>query len=189
MYGNSARAPFTEDDPAVEPISPYGASKRAAELVAHSFHHLTGLPTTILRLFTVYGPRQRPGMAIHRFTRKVLAGESIPLFGDGATKRDYTFVSDIVDGILACLALGSGLATVNLGGAHPVSLKELVELIAKVCDRPARVEHHPPQPGDVELTCADISRAGRVLGFCPRVGLLQGLERFVHWFKEQTVAV
>lgn len=184
VYGNSAHTPFTEDDPAVEPVSPYGASKRAAELAAHAIGRLNGVSVTALRLFTVYGPRQRPEMAIHRFVRMIHAGEPIPVFGDGSMARDYTFVEDIVDGIVRALAPREPVDVLNLGGAHPVRLSELIEKVSRACGRPVRIDRRPEQPGDVRATSADISRAARAIGFAPRVGLDEGLERFVAWYRE-----
>jgi UDP-glucuronate 4-epimerase len=184
VYGNSARAPFSETEPAVDPVSPYGASKRAAELVANSIGRLNGVAVTSLRLFTVYGPRQRPEMAIHRFVRMILAGEAIPVFGDGSMARDYTFVEDIVDGIVGALAPREPVDVLNLGGAHPVRLSELIEKVSHACGRPARIDRRPEQPGDVRATSADISRAARAIGFAPKVDLDEGLRRFVAWYRE-----
>lgn len=184
VYGNSERTPFSEDDPAVDPVSPYGASKRSAELVARSYAKLSDIGIAMMRLFTVYGPRQRPEMAIHHFVRSILRGEEIPVYGDGSTARDYTYISDIVEGIVAALECESHLETFNLGGAHPVALSELIEKVSRACGREAKIRRLPAQAGDVLATSANISHAGKVLGFVPRVSLEQGLERFVAWYRE-----
>ena len=170
---------------AMVPVSPYGASKRAAELLAQTYRSLTPMGITILRLFTVYGPRQRPEMAIHQFTRLIMSGQPVPLFGDGKMARDYTFVSDIVDGITASLSLTSGIDVLNLGGAHPVQLLELVSTIAEACGREAKIEYKPEQAGDVQATCADVQRAAERIGYRPRVALKEGIGRFVEWYREK----
>jgi len=183
VYGNSSRIPFSEADPCVQPVSPYAASKRAAELLCYTYHNLTGLKVVILRLFTVYGPRQRPEMAIHRFIRLITAGEPVPMYGDGHMKRDYTYVGDIVDGIVATLSSRLGLETLNLGGSSPVSLCDLIEAVSVACGRKSQISRLPVQPGDVEITYADISRAGALLGYRPKVDLAEGLTRSVEWFR------
>lgn len=184
VYGNTTRTPFREDDPALDPVSPYGASKRAAELIAHSIAGLSGMSLTALRLFTVYGPRQRPEMAIHRFVRLTLAGKPIPVYGDGAMARDYTYISDIVDGIVGALTPREPAATLNLGGAHPVLLTDLIARVSRACGREAIVDRLPEQPGDVKATSADIARARAAIGFEPKVSLDEGLARFVAWYRE-----
>jgi UDP-glucuronate 4-epimerase len=183
VYGNSERVPFTEDDAAVRPVSPYGASKRSAELMAVAASTLHEMGVTILRLFTVYGPRQRPEMAIHAFTRLILAGRPVPVFGDGLAARDYTFVTDVVDGILAALELPGRFTILNLGGSRSVELSELVQAIGRACGRPVAIERRPDQAGDVRRTWADISRARSLLGWEPRIGLEDGIARFVAWFR------
>ena len=185
VYGNTSRPPFGEDDACVEPVSPYGASKRGAELVAQAYKELCDVGITVVRLFTVYGPRQRPEMAIHRFVRLIERGEPIPVYGDGSTARDYTYVSDIAEGICAALNLTSRFETINLGGAHPVSLSDMIAKVSRACGRDAILKRLPDQPGDVLCTSADITRATRLLGFAPRVGLDEGLERFVAWYRER----
>lgn len=184
VYGNTTRVPFTEEDPAIDPVSPYGASKRAAELVTRSYSQLSDLGIANVRLFTVYGPRQRPEMAIHYFVRSILRGEEFQVFGDGSMSRDYTYVSDIVEGIVAAVDCESRLETFNLGGAHPVSLTELIDKVSKACGREPRIRRLPAPAGDVRATSANISHAGRVLGFVPRVSLDEGIERFVAWYRE-----
>ncbi|MEX2213319.1 MAG: NAD-dependent epimerase/dehydratase family protein, partial [Phycisphaeraceae bacterium] len=163
VYGNNDKVPFSEDDPVDHPISPYAATKKAGELLCHTYHHLHGLPISCLRLFTVFGPRQRPDLAIHKFLRLVRDGEAIPMFGDGSTSRDYTYVDDIVNGYCAALSrCGSkelpGYRVYNLGGNHPMSLKELIELIGTVSGKRVVVDRKPMQPGDVGRTWADLTR-------------------------------
>ena len=183
VYGGNERVPFSEGDELHHPLSPYAATKRAGELMAHTFHHLHGIPTTCLRFFTVYGPRQRPEMAIHKFVRLVLEGEPIPFFGDGSTRRDYTYVSDIVDGVLRAVDRRSGYEIYNLGGSRTTSLSELVALIGEVCGREPVIERLPAQPGDVQVTYAAVSKAREQLGFEARTSLRDGLERFLEWFR------
>jgi len=183
VYGGNDRVPFSETDELHHPISPYAATKRAGELMAYTFHHLHGIPTTCLRFFTVYGPRQRPEMAIHNFVRRVLAGEPIPFFGDGSTRRDYTFVSDIVDGVVRAIDRTQGYEVYNLGGSQTTSLSELVAMIGEVCGREPVIERLPAQPGDVQITYADVSKAREQLGYEPRISLREGLERFLDWIQ------
>ena len=189
VYGNATRAPFAEDTPAIEPISPYAASKRAGELLAHAFAHLYPLKIICLRLFTVYGPRQRPDLAIHKFTDLLARGRPVRMHGDGSSERDYTYITDCLDGILAALdwtatAAPGTVETVNLGGGERVRLDRLIALIAKTLGREAEIERYPDQPGDVRLTDADLAHAGRVLGFKPRVGIEAGIRKFVDWYEE-----
>lgn len=191
VYGNGTPAPFREDAAADTPISPYAASKRGAELMARAFGHLYGMRIACLRYFTVYGPRQRPDLAIHRFTRAMAKGEAIRMFGDGSTERDYTFISDVVDGTLAALDWtgrsgpdGPAEARVfNLGGGERVRLDRLIALIGRTLNVTPRIERAPAQPGDVELTSADLSRSGAELGYRPRVGIEDGIRQFVTWYE------
>jgi UDP-glucuronate 4-epimerase len=188
VYGAASRLPFREDEPADRPVSPYGASKRAGELALHAAHHVHGLDVTCLRFFTVYGPRQRPEMAIHKFARLLERGEPVPVLGDGTSSRDYTYVDDIADGTLRALdALGRGAAAFriyNLGREQPVTLAALVERLAAALRKPARLEHLPAEPGDVPHTFADVSLARAQLGFAPKVELDEGLARFVRWLRD-----
>jgi UDP-glucuronate 4-epimerase len=189
VYGNATPAPFAETAAAVQPISPYAASKRAGELVAHAFAHLYPMRILNLRFFTVYGPRQRPDLAIHRFTDLIARGQPVRMHGDGTSERDYTYITDALDGILAALAW-TGTAPpgtvdeVNLGGGARVRLDRLIALIAGALQREPRIERHPDQPGDVRLTDADLAHAGKVLGFRPRVGIEEGIRNFVRWYQE-----
>jgi len=189
VYGNATPAPFAEDQPAVLPISPYAASKRAGELLAHAFAHLYPIKIICLRFFTVYGPRQRPDLAIHKFTDLIARGCPVRMHGDGSSERDYTYITDCLDGILAALdwtaaAAPGTVETVNLGGGERVRLDRLIALIARALGQDARIERHPDQPGDVRLTDADLVHAGRVLGFKPRVGIEEGIRKFVDWYEE-----
>lgn len=187
VYGGNAKVPFHEDDPVDHPVSPYAATKKAGELLASTYHHLFGIPTTCLRFFTVYGPRQRPEMAIHKFAQLLAAGQAVPRFGDGSTARDYTFIDDIVAGVLAaldrCGQHGGGFRIYNLGNSRTVTLDDLIRKLAAALDVPVRVEPLPEQPGDVQLTFADISRARDELDWTPRVTLDDGLARFASWFR------
>jgi len=185
VYGSNDKVPFSETDDIHQPVSPYAATKRAGELLAYTYHHLYGLPTCCLRFFTVYGPRQRPEMAIHKFVRAVHEGRPIPFFGDGSTRRDYTYIADIVEGVLRSLDRCSGYEIYNLGESRTVSLSELVAAIGKACGREPVLDRQPMQPGDVLVTYADVSKARARLGYAPSVALEEGLERFVEWYRGQ----
>ena len=184
VYGNLAKVPFSEDDPVGEPISPYAATKRAGELLCYTFWHLYKLPIFCLRFFTVYGPRQRPDLAIHKFTRLISAGQPLPFFGDGSTSRDYTFVDDIVDGIMAALDRCDRYRIYNLGGSSPVTLLQLIEELERAVGKKAILDRRPAQLGDVERTFAELSRAQSELGYQPKTTLAAGLRKFVGWYKE-----
>jgi len=183
VYGGNEKVPFHEDDDVSGPVSPYAATKRANELSCHVFSHLYGMDIACLRFFTVYGPRQRPEMAIHKFVRLLEHGEKLPLYGDGRSERDYTYVDDILDGVVKALDRSKGFRIYNLGESRTVSLKELVAAIGRATGKEPGVEWQPAQPGDVPRTFADISRARAELGYDPRVGLEEGLRRFVEWYR------
>jgi UDP-glucuronate 4-epimerase len=190
VYGADSPVPFSEEQATLRPISPYAATKMAGELLAYTYAHVWGLQIVCLRFFTVYGPRQRPDLAIHRFTALVEAGEALPIFGDGSTARDYTYVDDIVAGVLAALdykfgerAGGGAFEVFNLGNSSPVRLDELVAAIEKATGRTAARRAMPMQVGDVPITWADISRAEKMLGYRPQVPLAEGLKRFAEWFR------
>ena len=183
VYGDSAAPPFREEARIDSPRSPYAASKAAAELVARSFHNLYGIEIAALRFFTVYGPRQRPDLAIHKFARRMLEGQPLPFFGDGSTGRDYTFVDDIVRGVLAALDVPLAWEILNLGGAQVVRLSELVALLEEALGVPALLDRQPAQPGDMELTSADLSRSAAVLGYAPKTPLREGLRLFAAWLR------
>ena len=183
VYGNNTKIPFHEDDRVDRPISPYAATKRAGELLCHTYHHVHRLPVTCLRFFTVFGPRQRPDLAIHKFLRLVAEGQPIPVFGDGTTSRDYTYIDDIVDGVTAALdrvsliGHGGDYRVYNLGNAAPVSLSDLIAAIGRVVGVEPIIDRQPMQAGDVERTCADITRARLELGYDPATPLEQGIAR------------
>lgn len=187
VYGDSVSVPYRENDAASTPVSPYAATKRAGELMAYTYHHLYQLPIICLRFFTVYGPRQRPDMAIHKFATAILNGETITLFGDGKTARDYTFVEDIVDGIMASIerAPDLGFQILNLGGGQVIELRELVSSLEEIIGKPAKIQWQSDQPGDVKITSADISRAQELLGYRPRVAIEDGLRATVQWLREE----
>jgi len=185
VYGDASRVPFREDDPAVQPISVYAATKRAGELLCHTYASAYGLPITMLRFFTVYGPRQRPDLAIHKFARLMLRGEPIPFFGDGSMQRDFTYVDDIVAGVLAALRRPAGLRLFNLGSDRPVRLDELIRALEQALGLSARLARRPVPVGDVSRTWADLTRARQELGYAPRTRLEDGLARFVRWLRAE----
>ncbi|MCC6740661.1 MAG: GDP-mannose 4,6-dehydratase [Planctomycetia bacterium] len=181
VYGASKKVPFRETDPVMEQASPYGVTKRAGELYCSNYASLYGLPCIALRFFTVYGPRQRPDMAIHKFARLMLDGKPIPFYGDGRSRRDYTYVDDIVQGVAAACDWEGRFEIVNLGESRTVELRELVELLEKALGRRAERQNLPEQPGDVPATWADVSKAKRLLGYRPCVPIETGLKRFAAW--------
>lgn len=184
IYGINEKVPFSETDPVDHPISPYAATKKACELLCYTYHHLYGLNITCVRPFTVYGPRQRPEMAIHKFTRMIDLGEPIPMYGDGSSKRDYTYIDDLAEGILLALDRPLGYAVINLGEEATITLRDLIALIEKNLGRDAAVRKMPDQPGDVPITFADITRAKELLGYDPKVKIEEGIRRFVQWYLE-----
>lgn len=185
VYGANESVPFREADDIHRPVSPYAATKRAGELICYTYHHLYGIPFSCLRFFTVYGPRQRPEMAIHKFVRATLAGEPIPFFGDGTTRRDYTYVDDIVDGTVRALDRCEGYEIYNLGESETISLAELVAAIGEACGKEPVIDRLPMQPGDVEVTYADVTKARERLGYDPSTSLREGLRRFMDWYRAQ----
>lgn len=197
VYGACSTAPFSELQTGLVPISPYAATKLAGELLCHTYAHLYGLQVIALRFFTVYGPRQRPDLAIHKFVARIEAGQPLPIFGDGETGRDYTYVDDIVAGVLAALeykfsssrsaangsaASGAPFEIFNLGNSHPIKLSELIGLLERAAGKKALIRREPLQQGDVPLTWADISKAERMLGYRPQVTMEEGLKKFVAWY-------
>lgn len=189
VYGNSSSLPFSEEDPVGQPISPYAATKRQAELLCYTYHHLFRLGVVALRFFTVYGPRQRPDLAIHRFTRLLSEGRPIQQFGDGTSSRDYTYVDDIVQGVVASIGYLEGspdtFEIINLGESDTVELARLIDLVATELGVSPIVERLPAQPGDVERTFADISKARRLLDYRPGVAIEDGIARFVAWYRDR----
>jgi UDP-glucuronate 4-epimerase len=183
VYGGNAKVPFHEDDDVSGPVSPYAATKRANELTCSTFHHLYGMDIAALRFFTVYGPRQRPEMAIHKFVRRTEQGRPLPFYGDGRTERDYTYIDDILDGVLKAHDRSRGFRIYNLGESRTISLAELVEAVGRATGKAPVIDRLPDQPGDVPRTFADVSRAREELGYDPRVGLDDGLARFVAWYR------
>jgi UDP-glucuronate 4-epimerase len=184
VYGVNSKVPFSESDPIFSAISPYAASKLACEALGHVYHHVYGLDVAMLRLFTVYGPRQRPDLAIHKFARLISGGKPIPVFGDGSTARDYTYIDDTVDGVMACTQRTFGYQVFNLGESQTVRLSYLITLLEQALGKKAIVDRQPIQPGDVPITYADISKAKVGLGYCPRVKIEEGIPRFVEWFRD-----
>ena len=188
VYGNNEKVPFAEADPVDLPISPYAATKKAGELLCHNYHHLYGLSVACLRFFTVYGPRQRPDLAIHKFARLISDNRPLPFFGDGSTRRDYTYVTDTLQGVTGALRwLEEEQRPVyeifNLGESRTVELSTLVRLLGEAMGREPELQRLPMQPGDVLCTYADIGKSRRVLGYAPEVAIEEGVERFVRWFR------
>ncbi len=183
VYGTNAKVPFAESDPVFQPISPYAASKMACESLGHVYHQVYGLDIAMLRFFTVYGPRQRPDLAIHKFARLIAAGLPIPVFGDGSTERDYTYSDDIVAGVMACTRREFGFEVFNLGESQTVRLDHLIDLLERALGKPAVIDRQPAQPGDVPRTFADISKARAWLGYDPQTRIAEGIPRFIHWFR------
>jgi UDP-glucuronate 4-epimerase len=188
VYGNASTVPFREDASATEPISPYAATKRAGELLCHTHQLLHRGSVLCLRFFTVYGPRQRPDLAIRKFSSLISAGRPIPMFGNGSMERDYTWIDDILDGVVAALdrskQISDEFEIVNVGGSRTTSLSRLVELLGEALGRTPVIEHLPLQPGDVVRTCADISKARRLLAYRPATRIEDGIQKFAAWFKQ-----
>jgi UDP-glucuronate 4-epimerase len=185
VYGINAKVPFSEEDPIRQPISPYAATKAAGELICHTYSHLYGIRCVCLRFFTVYGARQRPDLAIHKFARLIDEGTAIPVFGDGTTRRDYTYIDDIIAGVRAAIDYEkSAYEVFNLGESRTVELNELIALLEKQLGRRAVIDRQPMQPGDVPQTFADVSKARRLLGYDPQTKIEDGLKRFVEWFTD-----
>jgi len=182
VYGTTSRVPFDETDPADSPVSPYAASKISAERMAQVYARLYDLSVVCLRFFTVYGPRQRPDLAIRKFCQNIINGDPIPVFGDGSTGRDYTYVADIIQGILASIAYPCACDVFNLGNSHPILLRDLIRSIEDVTGNKAVIQRYPDQPGDVPLTFASIDKAKRELGYRPSTSLRDGLMQLVNWY-------
>ncbi len=183
-YGNNKKVPFSEDDNVDFPISPYAATKKAGELICHTYYHLAGISMTCLRFFTVYGPRQRPDLAIHKFARLIEDGKPIPVYGDGSMMRDFTYIDDIIDGIVAGIKKCAGYNIYNLGESRPITVNNLIGEIEKALGKKAVIERLPLQPGDVERTFADVTKARRDLGYNPNTEISDGLKRFVEWLRQ-----
>ena len=187
VYGRDSQPPFKESDPCLAPVSPYASTKRAAELMLFTAHHLYALDVTCLRFFTVYGARQRPDLAIHKFARLIAAGKPIELYGDGSTSRDYTFIDDILAGVVAAIDQpgAADFRVYNLGGSRTTTLKGLVDLLSAALGRKPQIEWKSEQPGDMHRTLADVTLSGHDLGYAPKVSIEEGIARFVDWFKRQ----
>ena len=182
VYGVNPKVPWSESDPDLMPISPYASSKLSSELLGHVYTHLHGIRFIALRFFTVYGPKQRPDLAIYKFTRKILNGEPIPMFGDGSTRRDYTYVDDTVAGVISAINYDkSNFEIINLGNGRTVSLQEMIATIENVFDRKAKINQLPMQPGDVPQTYADIDKARKLLNYNPQHSFKEGIEKFKSW--------
>lgn len=185
VYGNNTKVPFSESDNVDFPISPYAATKKAGELLCHTYHHLFGMDITCLRFFTVYGARQRPDLAIHKFSRLIEAGKSIPVFGDGGMMRDHTYIDDILSGVTAAIERCGGFHIYNLGESRPVSLRDLIAALERALGKKAIIERLPLQPGDVDRTYADVSLARAELGYEPTTEIDDGLAEFVKWLRSE----
>jgi UDP-glucuronate 4-epimerase len=185
VYGNNKKVPFAEEDNVDFPISPYAATKKAGELICHTYHHLYQMNVTCLRFFTVYGPRQRPDLAIHKFARLIEQGKPIPVFGDGSMRRDFTYIDDIIDGVVASIEKCSGYRIYNLGESRPVRLDDLIAAIENALGKKAVINRLPVQHGDVQQTYADVSRAEKELGYEPKTQITDGLAAFVRWLREK----
>ncbi|HEY7338278.1 MAG TPA: NAD-dependent epimerase/dehydratase family protein [Bryobacteraceae bacterium] len=181
VYGAASRAPFREDDPVCRPISPYAATKLAGEAICHTYSHLYGMRVVCLRFFTVYGPRQRPDLAIRKFTDLIERGEPVPVFGDGSSSRDYTFIQDIVNGVVAATRYNCAYEIFNLGNSHPENLLDLIRALEEAIGKRAEIRWLPDQPGDVPITYADIGKAARLLSYSPQTPFRQGICEFVEW--------
>jgi UDP-glucuronate 4-epimerase len=182
VYGNANKVPFSEEDKVDYPISQYAATKKSGELFCYTYNHLYKIPMTCLRFFTVYGPRGRPDMAPYKFTKLINSGKQIEMYGNGLTKRDYTFVSDIVNGIMSALDKNLNFEIINLGNSSPITLKHFIEVIEKNLGKKAEIVQKPMQPGDVEITYADVSKAKKLLGYEPKIKFEEGMKIFVDWF-------
>jgi UDP-glucuronate 4-epimerase len=190
VYGVNPRVPWSEDDHVLQPISPYASTKVSGELLGHVYAHLYGIRFIALRFFTVFGPRQRPDLAIHSFARGMAAGQAIPVFGDGSTRRDYTFIDDVVSGIRGALVYdASAYEVINLGNNRTVQLSNMIAALGGLLDVTPRLDWQPEQPGDVPQTWADVTKAGRLLGYHPRTPFTEGLAAFTAWFRERPAGV
>jgi len=184
VYGTNEKVPFSEDDSIFNPISPYAATKAAGELICHTYSHLYGMRIVCLRFFTVYGARQRPDLAIHKFAKLISSGQTIPVFGDGTTRRDYTYIDDIISGVRAAIDYDqSDYEVINLGEARTVELSQLISLLESALGKTAQIDRQPMQPGDVPQTFADITKARRLLNYNPQTQIEEGIQRFVEWWR------
>jgi len=185
VYGNNKKLPFSESDSVDFPISPYAATKKAGELICHTYHHLYEIDVTCLRYFTVYGPRQRPDLAIHKFAKLIEQRKPIPVYGDGTAMRDFTYIDDIIDGTVLAMEKCAGFSIYNLGHSHPITVNDLIAEIEKALGKKAVKKYLPPQPGDVERTYADVTKAAKDLGYNPSTTIQTGLAKFVAWLRQR----
>jgi UDP-glucuronate 4-epimerase len=184
VYGGNSKVPFSEKDRVETPISPYGATKKAGELFCYTYHRLFGINIACLRYFTAYGPRQRPEMAIHKFTRLIEGNEKVPMYGDGQSMRDYTYIDDIIDGTMGAIYANEGYEIYNLGESRTTRLRDLIRMLEKTLGKRAIIEGFPEQQGDMRVTCANIEKARKKLGYAPRVSMEDGIRRFVEWYRQ-----
>ena len=189
IYGNNKKVPFSEKDNVDLPISPYAATKKACELLNYTYHHLFGFNIYNLRFFTVYGPRQRPDLAIHKFAQLILKGEPIPVFGNGNTSRDYTYIDDIIQGIMSAINKVKGYEIINIGESKTITLSKLIAIIENTVGKKAIVNRLPIQPGDVEKTFADITKAKQLLGYNPKTNIEDGIKKFVEWISIKQIMI
>ncbi len=185
VYGGNTKTPFSEKDIVDFPVSPYAATKKSGELICYTYHHLYNISVFAFRFFTVYGPRQRPEMAIHKFTRDILDGKQIEVFGDGTSSRDYTYIDDIIDGITGSLEIIQNYEILNLGNSKPIKLMKLIKLIENETHRSADIRYLDDQPGDVFTTYADINKAEKLIKYCPHTSIEVGIKKFVEWYKNK----
>ena len=184
VYGGNKKVPFSESDNVDMPVSPYAATKKSGELLCYNYHHLYNFDIYCLRFFTVYGPRQRPEMAIHKFTRQIYSGQKITVFGDGSSSRDYTYIDDITDGLIKCIDRVKGYEIINLGNSNPIKLIELVKLIQVISGRKSEIITEDMKPGDVFITFADIEKAKKIIGFRPHTSIEDGIKKFISWYEK-----
>jgi UDP-glucuronate 4-epimerase len=185
VYGNNEKVPFAEDDAVDHPISPYAATKKSGELICHSYHHIYNIPMTCLRFFTVYGPRQRPDLAIRKFMEKIERDEELTVFGNGSMERDFTYIDDIIQGLVHCIDNPFAYEIVNLGNSRPISVTNLVSSIEEALGKKARIKYEAQQPGDVDRTFADTTKAERLLGFKPDTPIEEGLAKMIEWLRNR----
>jgi len=183
VYGENTRIPFSEEDPADFPVSPYGATKRAGELLCYVYHRLYDIDIVCLRFFTAFGPRQRPEMAIHKFTRLIDHRKAVPMYGNGGSLRDYTYIDDIIDGLFKAFVKNRGYEIYNLGESRTTKLVDLIQMIQRALGKEAAIRELPDQPGDVPVTCANITKARKKLGYNPRFDVDEGIYRFIEWYR------
>lgn len=184
VYGGNKKIPFSEDDKVDNPISPYAATKKAGELICYTYHHLYDISVYCFRFFTVYGPRQRPEMAIFKFTKKIFNGQEISIYGDGSSSRDYTYIDDIINGIINSIQNIKGYEIINLGNSHPTTLKELIKIIEEASGKYAKIKFEEMKPGDVFTTFADIKKAIKMINYNPQTSIYDGINKFISWFKQ-----